>query len=52
MAVQYMRKAIQKKAHFDIMDLDTVQVISMYHFKEKSRRSLYLVLCSNIHETS
>lgn len=25
-AVQYMRKAIQKKAHFDIMDLDTVQV--------------------------
>ncbi|KAG0631454.1 hypothetical protein M758_1G254700 [Ceratodon purpureus] len=25
-AVQYMRKAIQKKAQFDIMDLDTVQV--------------------------
>ncbi|XP_024391340.1 uncharacterized protein [Physcomitrium patens] len=25
-AVQYMRKAIQKKARFDIMDLDTVQV--------------------------
>uniref|UniRef100_A0A0C9RPM6 TSA: Wollemia nobilis Ref_Wollemi_Transcript_28848_2164 transcribed RNA sequence n=1 Tax=Wollemia nobilis TaxID=56998 RepID=A0A0C9RPM6_9CONI len=25
-AVQYMRKAIQKKAHFDIMDLDVVQV--------------------------
>ncbi|XP_024374389.1 uncharacterized protein [Physcomitrium patens] len=25
-AVQYMRKAIQKKAHFDIMDLDAVPV--------------------------
>lgn len=30
-AVQYMRKAIQKKAHFDIMDLDTVQVAKKAH---------------------
>lgn len=26
MAVQYMRRVIQKKAKFDIMDLNTVQV--------------------------
>ena len=36
MAVQYMRKAILKKAHFDIMDLDTVQVSSMHHFEVNS----------------
>ncbi len=27
-AVQYMRKLIQKRAQFDIMDLDSVQVVS------------------------
>lgn len=32
-AVQYMRKVIQKKAAFDIMDLDTIQVCMLQRIK-------------------
>lgn len=32
MAVQYMRKIIQKRAKFDIMDLNVLQVYFLYQY--------------------
>jgi hypothetical protein len=30
-AIQHMRKIVKKKANFDIMDLDTIQVCYNHH---------------------
>lgn len=43
MAVQYMRRIIQKRAKFDIMDLNAVQVLYLCYISSFNRPSVLMI---------